>query len=319
MCQLVADASTHLHEALSKKVTLEKAACSNYFMEVYSQGVTVLCHVKDTYPNLEGLKDKKKLGTLLGNYHSISLSEAQAIAEEVAAASQSNAIIVDDKVALLVLALASMDVNNEVEAGTASNTQSAETSKSCSSPKIDIEDDSPVHSLSEASDEGPSICSGSCFIINFTQEPDYQYLLTLPSGEVPPPYVTTPGATPSPGTCMLILDIVERAQRENPLAIDLLKSIASKSVTKLSGLPIPALHAMMNFHHVKYLHNIKLAHLYAQCAEASHSICDQALANLTMKLSIEIEHTNPPISKSTSQVSGNVEMSSLDPPEPPLA
>ncbi|KAE9388414.1 hypothetical protein BT96DRAFT_1004206 [Gymnopus androsaceus JB14] len=106
---------------------------------------------------------------------------------------------------------------------------------------------------------------------------------------------------------------------ENPLAMELLKSIASKSVTKLSGLPIPALHAMMNFHCVKYLHNIKLARLYAQRARASHSICDQALANLTMKLSIKADCIDPSISESTSQVSGNVEMSSLDPPEPPSA
>ena len=52
---------------------------------------------------------------------------------------------------------------------------------------------------------------------------------------------------------------MERAQRENPLAMELLESIASKSVTELSGLPIPALHAMMNFHRVEYLHNIELA------------------------------------------------------------
>ncbi|KAE9384291.1 hypothetical protein BT96DRAFT_1008225 [Gymnopus androsaceus JB14] len=112
---------------------------------------------------------------------------------------------------------------------------------------------------------------------------------------------------------------MERAQRENPLAMELLESIASKSVTELSGLPIPALHAMMNFHCVKYLHNIELARLYAQHAEASHSIYDQALANLTMKLSIEADRIDPSISESTSQVSGNVEMSSLNPPEPPLA
>ncbi|KAE9391209.1 hypothetical protein BT96DRAFT_1001575 [Gymnopus androsaceus JB14] len=458
--QLVADALARLHEALSKKVMLEKATCSDYFVEVPSQGVTVLCCIKDTYPNLKASvkfnihkvfswqlvsahKDKKKLGMLLGNYR-MSLSEAQAIAEEVAAASQSSAIIVNDEgesepfwiftgfspspkackiltfpktisisasisrihmkkltvsllVALLVLALASMEVNNEVEAGTASNSQSAETNHSHSSSMADVEDGSP----SEASDEGPSFCTGTGFIINFAQEPDYQYFfgvpaepdnhqdyssippnegvfimdplevnpaylhpslfMALPSGEVPP-HASTSGDTSSPGTCMLIIDtgnpfeergwhqrmivtphhgilhpmltpkqsphlfqfpcspeVLERAQQENPLTMELLKSIASKSVTELSGLPVPALRAMMNFHHVEYLHNIKLARLYAQCAKASHSICDQALANLTTKLSIEAEYINPSISESTSQVSGNVEMSSLDPPEPPSA
>ncbi|KAE9390346.1 hypothetical protein BT96DRAFT_1002363 [Gymnopus androsaceus JB14] len=549
--QLVADALAHLHKALSKKVMLEKASCSNYFVEVYSRGPPSNSIFRE-------LKDKKKLGTLLGNYHSMSLSGAQAIAEEVAAASHSNAIIVDDKgekskkhtheasapkglqdidlsqnFALLVLALASMEVNNEVEAGTASDSQSAETNHSHSSPTADVEDGSP----SEASDEGPSFHTGTGFIIDFAQEPDYQYFFgvpvepdnhcnnssippnegvfimdplktnpvylhpslftALPSGEVPPPYASTSGDTSSPGTCMLIIDMgnpfeergwhqrmivtphhgvlhplltpghsphlfqfpcspkvlcgsgqvgclkcqpnpdpalnpdlvflnlggsgyiagsrVYRAgpdltqhshptrkpgipephtipnfpfifplgnwmppevakirclrvkcrqmflehlapilhggvwdgalfqtqcsfqdaedclclvlnpisdhgfSWENPLAMELLESIALKSVTKLSGLPIPALRAMMNFHCVEYLHNIELACLYAQCAEASHSICDQALANLTTKLSIEAECIDPPISESTSQVSGNIEMSSLDPPEPPLA
>ncbi|KAE9386786.1 hypothetical protein BT96DRAFT_948860 [Gymnopus androsaceus JB14] len=549
-CQLVADALARLHKALSKKVTLEKAACSNYFVEVYSRGVTVLHCVKDTYPNLEAVvkfnihkaysrqlvsahKDKKKLGTLLGHYHSMSLSEAWAIAEEVAAASQSNAIIVDDKgepvlqrkkskkctheasapkglqdidlsqnhkhLCLNIVDThketdSNMDVNNEVpEAGTASDTQSAETSHSCSSPKPDIEDGSPAHSASEASDESSSFHTGTGFIVDFAQEPDYQYFfgvpaepdnhcndssippnegvfimdplktkpaylhqsffMALPSGEVPPSYTTTSGATSSPGTCMLIVDMgnpfeergwhqrmivtphhgifhplltpehsphlfqfpflpkvcqlcqvsmfqltlyvnalflisrsffrretgcllrslkfaifaldavkcfsnilppffmvvsgmvlpsrhsavsrmqktclvlnpisdhgsMEQAQWENPLAMELLESIASESVTKLSSLPIPALCAMMNFHCVEYLHNIELAHLYAQCAEASHSICDQALANLTTKISIEVEHIDPPIPKFTTQVSGNIEMSSLNPPEPPLA
>ncbi|KAE9391054.1 hypothetical protein BT96DRAFT_945649 [Gymnopus androsaceus JB14] len=445
MRQLVADALAHLHEALSKKVTLEKAACSNYFVKVYSQGVTVLHCIKDTYPDLEAsvkFNIHKAFSQQLVSAHKDKKKLAQAIAEEVAAASQSNAIIFNDKgesepvsqrkkskkrtheanafwifigfspspKACKILTfpktihMRKLTVNNEVEAGTASDSQSAETNHSRSSPTADVEDGSP----SEASDEGPSFRTGTSFIINFAQEPDYQYFFgilaepdhhrdnssippnegvfimgplkanpaylhpslftALPSGEVPPPYAFTSGDTSSPGACMLIIDMgnpfeereylapilhggvwdgapfqtqcsfrdaedrlrlvlnpisdhgfMEQAQRENPLAMELLESIASKSVTKLSGLPIPALRAMMNFHRVEYLHNIELARLYAQHAKASHSICDQALANLTTKLSIEAERINPPISESTPQVSGNDEMSSLDPPEPPSA
>ncbi|KAE9388415.1 hypothetical protein BT96DRAFT_947631 [Gymnopus androsaceus JB14] len=204
-----AKTNTFVDEALSKKVTLEKAACSDYFIE-------------DTYPNLEASikfnihkvfsrqlvsahKDKKKLGMLLGNYHSMSLSEAQAIAEEVAAASQSNVIVVDDEgefwiftgfspspkvckiltfpktvtISALILWIHTrkLTVNNEVEAGTASNSQSAETNHSHSSSMADVEDGSP----SEASDEGPSFHTGSGFIIDFAQEPDYQHFFDVPA------------------------------------------------------------------------------------------------------------------------------------------
>lgn len=80
---------------------------------------------------------------------------------------------------------------------------------------------------------------------------------------------------------------MERAERTNPLAMELLASIASKLINDLSLLPLPALRAMINFHRVEYLHNLELARLYAQRAEASNTICTEAFTNLTSKLTLQ--------------------------------
>jgi hypothetical protein len=97
---------------------------------------------------------------------------------------------------------------------------------------------------------------------------------------------------------------VERAERTNPLAMELLASIASKSINDLSLLPLPALRAMINFHRVEYLHNLERARLYAQRADASNTICNEAFTTLTAKLTLQPDTNeiyNSMVSESASQ------------------